>query len=128
MLARLETEDIVSTSGAGPHRTRRVTYPTALLDLWVEENVDKPVRTRGYLLAQTPQQLINQVGAGLNGAGIDYVLTGAAAASIIAPFVTTIAVTEVWVTAATDPQDFFGRHDGDPGPGRPEHHIPASRH
>ena len=107
VLARLETEDIVSTSGAGPHRTRCVTYPTALLDLWVEENVDKPVRTRGYLLAQTPQQLINQVGAGLNGAGIDYALTGAAAASIIAPFVTTIAVTEVWVAAATDPQDFF---------------------
>ena len=107
VLARLEVEGIVSTTGAGPHRTRHVTDPTALLDLWTEESVDKPVRTRGYLLAQTPQQLIDQLGQGLNGAGIEYALTGTAAASIIAPFVTTITVTEVWVAAATDPQEFF---------------------
>ena len=107
VLARLDAEGIVSTNGAGPHRTRRVTDPTALLDLWAEEHVDKAIRTRGYLLAQTPQQLVNQLGEGLNGVGIDYALTGAAAASIIAPFVTTIAVAEVWVAAATDPQDFF---------------------
>ena len=107
VLARLEVEGIVSTSGAGPHRTRRVTDPAALLDLWAEENVDKPVRTRGYLLAQTPQQVINQLGECLNDARIEYALTGAAAASIIAPFVTTITVTEVWVAAAVDPQEFF---------------------
>ena len=77
------------------------------MDLWAEENVDKPVRTRGYLLAQTPQQVINQLGEGLNNARIGYALTGAAAASIIAPFVTTITVTEVWAAAATDPQEFF---------------------
>ena len=84
-----------------------MTDPTALLDLWAEENVDKPVRNSGYLLAQTPRQVINQLGEGLNDACIDYALTGAAAASIIAPFVTTITVTEVWVAAATDPQEFF---------------------
>ena len=107
VLARLEVEGIVSTAGAGPRRTRHVTDPAALLDLWAEENVDKPVRTRGYLLAQTPRQVINQLGEALNDARIDYALTGAAAASIIAPFVTTITVTEVWVAAATDPQEFF---------------------
>ncbi len=107
VLTRLEAEGIVSTSGAGPHRTRHVTDPTALLDLWAEEHVDKPVRTHGYLLAQTPQQLVNQLGESLNGTGLSYALTGAAAASIIAPFVTTIAVAEVWVAAATDPQDLF---------------------
>ena len=107
VLARLEVEGIVGTIGAGPHRTRHVTDPAALLDLWAEENVDKPVRTRGYLLAQTPHQLITQLGEGLNGAGIEYALTGAAAASIIAPFVTTVSVTEVWAAAATDPQEFF---------------------
>ena len=107
VLARLEAEGIVSTTGAGPHRTRHVTDPAALLDLWAEENVDKPVRTRGYLMAQTPRQAINQLGEGLSDARIDYALTGAAAASIIAPFVTTITVTEVWAAAATDRQEFF---------------------
>ena len=109
VLARLEVEGIVSTNGAGPHRTRHVTDPAALLDLWTEENVDKPVRTRGYLLAQTPRQLITGLGERLDGAGIDYALTGSAAASIVAPFVTTITVTEVWVAAATDPREFFER-------------------
>ena len=114
VLARLEVEGIVGTNGAGPHRTRHVTDPTALLDLWAEENVDKPVRTRGYLLAQTPQQLIDQLGESLNGAGIEYALTGAAAASIIAPFVTTITVTEVWIAAATGPQEFFDHTSATP--------------
>ena len=107
VLARLEVEGIVSTSGVGPHRTRHVADPAALLDLWAEENVDKPVRTRGYLLAQTPSQLITELGEGLDGAGIDYALTGTAGASIVAPFVTTIAVTDVWVADATDSLEFF---------------------
>ena len=107
VLARLEVEGIVSTSGAGPHRTRTVTDPAALLDLWAEENIDKPVRTRGYVLAQTPRQLITDLGEGLGGAGVAYALTGVAAASIVAPFVTSIAVTEVWVAEATDPREFF---------------------
>ena len=107
VMARLEVEGIVSTTGAGPHRTRHVTDPTALLDLWAEENIDKPVRTSGYLFGQTPQQVINQLGEGLSDARIDYALTGAAATSIIAPVVTTIAVTEVWAAAATDRQEFF---------------------
>ena len=107
VLARLEVEGIVGATGAGPHRTRHVVDPTALLDLWAEENIDKPVRTRGYLLAQTPQQVIDQLSEGLNEARIDYALTSVAAASIIAPFVTTITVTEVWAAAATDRQEFF---------------------
>lgn len=107
VFARLEVEGVVSTIGTGPHRTRRVADPTALLDLWTEENVDKPIRTRGYLLAQTPQQLINQLGEGLSDANIDHALTGAAAASIIAPFVTAITMVEVWVADTTDPQVLF---------------------
>ena len=107
VLARLEADGIVTTTGAGPRRTRHVADPAALLDLWAEENVDKPVRTRGYLLGQTPRQVINHLAEGLSDAHIDYALTGAAAASIIAPFVTTITVTEVWAAAATDLQEFF---------------------
>lgn len=107
VLTRLEFEGTVTTKGTGPSRTRHVTDPTALLDLWAEENVDRPLRSLGYLLAQTPRQLITRLGEGLEDAGIQYALTGAAAASIIAPFVTTIALTEVWVPDATDPREIF---------------------
>ena len=98
VLARLEEEGIV-VEGAGPRRVRRVTNPTALLDLWAEEQRDRPARTSGHLLAQTPQQLIERLGASLGRAGIDYALTGAAGASLVAPFVTAIPVVDVWVTA-----------------------------
>ena len=114
VLARLEEEGVICTTGAGPRRTRHVTDPAALLDLWAEENVDKPVRTRGYLLAQTSQQIMDQLGEGLDGARIDYALTGAAAASVIAPFLTTVTVTEVWAAAATDTQELFDHTSATP--------------
>lgn len=107
VLSRLEVEGIVNTKGAGPHRTRHVTDRSALLDLWAEENADKPIRTRGFLLAQTPRQLITELGAGLDRANIDYAVTGTAAASIVAPFATAITTTEVWVAATADPRDLF---------------------
>jgi hypothetical protein len=104
VLARLETEGILAAEGAGPRRVRRVANPTALLDLWAEEQVDRPKRTLGYLLAQTPQQLIERLATNLDRAGVDYALTGAAGARLIAPFVTAIPVAELWVaaTAARD--------------------------
>ena len=107
MLSRLEVEGIVGTTGTGPQRNRHATDPSALLDLWAEENGDKPVRTRGFLLAQTSEQIINEVGERLNGARVEHALTGAAAASVIAPFVSAVTITEVWAAAATDPQELF---------------------
>jgi hypothetical protein len=100
VLARLEDEAIVAAEGSGPARVRRVTNPTALLDLWTEENFERPTRTLAFLLSQTPQQLIRQLGKNLDAAGTDYALTGAAAASLVAPFVTAIPVVETWVSAA----------------------------
>ena len=85
MLSRLEVEGIVGTTGTGPQRNRHATDPSALLDLWAEENGDKPVRTRGFLLAQTSEQIINEVGERLNGARVEYALTDAAAASVTNP-------------------------------------------
>lgn len=105
VLARLEAEGIMKVEGAGPLRVRRVTNPTALLDLWAEENVEKPRRTLGYLLAQTPQQLITALGTNLESSGIDYALTGAAAASLVAPFITAVPVVDVWVTARAAPDE-----------------------
>jgi hypothetical protein len=113
VLARLEAEGIVAADGSGPNRVRRVTNPTALLDLYAEENIALPARTPGYFLAQTPQQLINQLATNLERNGIEYALTGAAAASVVAPFVTAIPVVEVWVTAKAAPEDLYNGSKAD---------------
>jgi DNA-binding transcriptional regulator YhcF (GntR family) len=114
VLARLEKEGIVAVEGTGPRRVRRVANPTALLDLWAEEQVDRPRRTLGYFLAQTPQQLIERLGTNLDRAGVDYALTGAAGASLLAPFVTAIPVTEVWVAATAAREELLQGAGADP--------------
>jgi hypothetical protein len=106
VLARLEAEGIVAAEGTGPKRVRRVSNPTALLDLWVEENRDRAVRrVRGYRLAREPRELADALGAGLDAAGIQHALTGAAAAARIAPFVTAVPVTEIWLSSIASQED-----------------------
>jgi hypothetical protein len=114
VLARLEGEQVIVAKGTGPNRVRHVTNPTALLDLWAEENVDRPIRTRAYVLAQTPQQLIRALGASLGRSGIDYALTGVAAGSLVAPFVTAVPVAEVWATATAAPEELYEGAQADP--------------
>lgn len=113
VLARLVSEGIAVAEGTGPQRVRHVVDPTALLDLWAEEQADRPRRTLAFFLAQTPHQLIERLGANLERAGIDYALTGAAGASLLAPFVTAIPVTELWVAATAAPEELLqgGRVD-----------------
>jgi hypothetical protein len=105
VLARLEDNGVVATEGAGPNKVRRVVDPSALLDLWAEEEKSRPIRTPGYLLAQTPQQLIEKLARGFERARLDHALTGAAAANIIAPFVTAVPVVELWVSAFAAARD-----------------------
>jgi hypothetical protein len=114
VLTRLEREKIIAAEGAGPKRVRRVTNPTALLDLWAEENVDRPARTPAYLLAQTPHQLIQDLGVGLDRHQIDYALTGAAAGSLVAPFVTAVPVVEVWAQATAAPEQLCDATGAEP--------------
>jgi hypothetical protein len=114
VLARLETERVVVPEGSGPRRVRRLVDATALLDLWAEEVTESPARALGYLLAQTPQRLIADIGANLGRAGIDYALTGAAGASLVAPFVTSIPVVDVWVTSAVSTEELYTATDADP--------------
>ncbi|MEX2586449.1 MAG: hypothetical protein WD602_00440 [Actinomycetota bacterium] len=99
VLARLEHEGVVAAQGTGPNLTRTLTDPGALLDLWTEENTEQPTRTTAYVLAQTPRLLAEKVANNLGRAGINYAVTGAAAATLVAPFVTAVPVVEVWVTA-----------------------------
>ena len=106
VLARLEKDGILAAEGKGPNRIRRLTNPTALLDLYAEEDVTAPIQTQAFLLAQTPSELIDRLAANLGQAGIEYALTGAAAASVVAPFVTAIPVVKVWITANVAAEEF----------------------
>jgi hypothetical protein len=104
VLARLEREGIVASEGSGPNRVRRLINPTTLLDLWAEENVERPIRTLAYALAQSPSQLIKELGGNLERSGIEHAITGAAAASLVAPFVSAVPVVNVWVSATAAPE------------------------
>lgn len=99
VLARLEQEGIMVAEGSGPNRTRHLENPSALLDLWVEEDETRVLRTPAYVLARTPEQLVKQLGTRLAEGHIEYAVTGAGAASLVAPFVTAVPVVEVWTTA-----------------------------
>lgn len=106
VLTRLEVEGVVAAEGTGPRRVRRVVDATALLDLWAEENTDRGVRrVRAYRLARDPRELTGVVSAGFDAAGIGHAVTGAAAAALIAPFVTAVPVVEIWVDSLVSLDD-----------------------
>lgn len=99
LFLRLEHEGLVQAQGTGPKKTRRVTNAGALLDLWAEEMHDRGVKQlRAYRLARDPRTLATTVSKALSDAEIDHAVTGAAAAARLAPSVTAIPVTEVWVS------------------------------
>lgn len=103
LFVRLEDEELLRVQGTGPRKTRRLANPTALLELWAEEMRDRDIRElRTYRLARDARALAVTISKALSGAGIDHAVTGAAAAARLAPFVTAIPVTEVWVPELTD--------------------------
>jgi len=93
---------------------RRLANATALLDLWAEENVDRPRRTAGYALSRSPEQLIGKIGSGLEAHGTAYAMTGAAAASLVAPFVTAVPVAQLWVPAKAAPDQVLHAAGAEP--------------
>jgi hypothetical protein len=99
VLTRLEREGIVTAQGAGPHRTRQVQNPTALLDLWAEEARDRRVqRLRAFRLGRDPNGLADAASNALTQAGIDHAMTGPVVAQRLAPFITAVPVADIWVT------------------------------
>jgi DNA-binding IscR family transcriptional regulator len=103
VVARLEREDLVDAKGVGPHKTRRVTKPGPLLELWAEEMRDRGVRQlRAFRLNRDSRAMGTAISQDLNDAGISHAITGAAAALRLAPFVTAVTVTDVWVAEEHD--------------------------
>ena len=106
LLARLEREGLVATEGTGPHRIRHITNAAALLDLWAEEMHDRQVRlVRAFRLARDQRLLAKMVSNALEVAGIEHAVTGAAAGAVLAPFVTAVPITDLWITEAISLDD-----------------------
>jgi hypothetical protein len=99
VLARLERDQLVDVQGAGPRRTRRVSNPTALLDLWAEEMRDRRVtQVRAFHLVRDSRTHPQTLSGLLTEAKIDHAVTGPAGAARLAPFITSIPVTDIWIT------------------------------
>jgi hypothetical protein len=99
VLARLERDQLVDVKGAGPKRTRRVAHPTALLDLWAEEMRDRRVtQVRAFRLVRDGRAHPQTLSGILGKAKIDHAVTGAAGAARLAPFITSIPATDIWIT------------------------------
>ena len=118
MLVRLEDEGLVRAEGSGPGKVRLLTDPGGLLDLLAEETAIRPVRTPAFRLAQSPKALIRGIAKALEDKEVDYALTGAGAASLVAPFVSAVPIVEVWVSAYFMPDrvlDEFGMEKAETG-------------
>lgn len=115
LFLRLEGEGLVEAEGAGPHKTRRVARPAGLLDMWAEEMSDRGVRQlRAYRLSRDPRAQVTALSRALDEADIEHAVTGAAAAARLAPFVTAVPVTEVWVSELIDLADAAQAAGADP--------------
>jgi hypothetical protein len=113
VLTRLEGEGLLEAEGSGPSRVRRVRNPAALLDLWAEENVAREESTGVYVLGRSPHELIRGVGKNLGAKGVVHAVTGAAAASLVAPFATAVPVVDVWVSERVVPTELCEYLEGE---------------
>jgi len=106
VLARLEAAAILASDGIGPRKVRRVTNPAALLDLWAEEEKEAGVRlTAAFVLTRPGHRTAGLISERLEAAGIAHAITGIAAAAIMAPALTSVAITRVRATAAIPVSD-----------------------
>ena len=97
-LVRLEREGIVGASGAGPDKVRFLLHPTALAELWSQEEVPPPPVWRGYVYAPSSENIAHRVLDECPQAAV----AGVLAANSYEPFLTQVpAPVQVWV-----PQDF----------------------
>ena len=106
VLDRLAELEIVEGRGGQRITERWLVDPTALFDTWVEENLDRGVRrARVYLLAPRTGDAAAAAASRMRAAGIQHALTGVAAATRLAPFLTAVDNAEFWIETANPLDD-----------------------
>ena len=108
----LEERELIERRGKGPSLVRYVKTPGALLDEWAENYPLKQYEARGYYYwAQSYEKLTKDVTAELRGQGVEYALTLASGAALVAPFVTGVERLSIIVPVTTDLDSISQRMD-----------------
>jgi hypothetical protein len=118
VVARLEAASVVTPTGRGPKKIRRLVAPGALLDLWAEEAVEPGAR-RMPAYALLRGDVVREISTRLTESRIQHAMTGVAAADRRAPFMTAILLYEVRVAAVQSPESIVkasGARSVDAGP------------
>ena len=99
VLSSLEERELVTATGAGRTRRRRVASAAALLDLLAEDLEDRGVETLpSYRFSQVAEDLPQGLSGQLHKERIAHAVSGAAAANLLAPHLTTVPTTVVWIS------------------------------
>ncbi|MBS1701764.1 MAG: hypothetical protein JST12_08885 [Armatimonadetes bacterium] len=98
VLERLESEQLVWSSGSGRFKTRKVLNKGSLAELWAEEEKSPKNLTKGYFYIADTENFIRELLSKFINVG----LTGAHAANTYQPFLTRVnAPARIWI-----PYDF----------------------
>lgn len=113
VLFGLEADGLLTVRGRGPNKVRVLADPTALLDRYAADAVvDRRLAVRCRVLGDDPTEIVRRVAEGLSDASIPYCVTGAAAALIEAPALTTVSRPELWVQGPRTPEYLLRAIDG----------------
>ena len=93
VLIKLESEGLLTTSGRGPGRRRRITKPGELLDWLAAVPAARRVRDRldAFFYTPDPGALVTRLSACAFDSGMEYAVTGAAGAAVFGTRVVTAA-------------------------------------
>ncbi len=100
VLKELERREWCESSGAGPTLRRRLIKPGQLLDAWAEQwGRREDPRSRWYVFPRQPNALLMQLTHQIEKAVVDFpwAFTGAAAANIFAPLLTSVDTADIMV-------------------------------
>ena len=92
----LEREDLVESSGRGPYQRRRLSNAAGLLDAWAAEWVSRNEEVTRWYAYSPRSNPMDMVMASFNGHH-GWAVTGAAAANIVAPYLTAVERVQVIV-------------------------------
>ncbi len=100
VLQELTLREWVESSGGGPSKRRMLIRPEKLLDAWAEQWQErKEKQTKWYTFVENPKNMLSQLAHRIDRARVDFpwAFTGAAAANVVAPLLTSTDGAEIIV-------------------------------
>lgn len=100
VLQELTLREWVESAGGGPSKRRMLTRPERLLDAWAEQWQErKQNQTKWYTFVENPKHLLAHLSERIERYGVNFpwAFTGAAAANVVAPLLTSTEGAEIIV-------------------------------